>query len=85
MYCLKDNLKAKYNQPYFPEKEPDEQAVTNAIRLRKESETEPVEISKLLPRLRPVTAKPQDKYRYYVPKDLEQEASKLRTEWKPSS
>jgi HD superfamily phosphohydrolase len=34
VYCLKDELKAKYHQPYFPQKESDEQSVKNAIRLQ---------------------------------------------------
>ena len=28
MYCLKDEVKPKYHQPYFPEKEGDEQSDT---------------------------------------------------------
>jgi HD superfamily phosphohydrolase len=82
MYCLRDNLKAKYSQPYFPEKESDEQGVSNAIRLKVDGQEEPVEISKLLPRLRPVTEKPPDKVRYYIPKELQKEAERLRREWK---
>jgi HD superfamily phosphohydrolase len=81
LYCLTDRLKAKYTDPYYPEKEPDEQGISNAIRLHKEGFPNPVEISELLPRLRPVTEKPQDKYRFYVPKDLEAEVKKLRNEW----
>lgn len=82
MYCLTDKLKAKYTEPYYPEKEPDEQGISNAIRLQKGDLKQPVEISELLPRLRPVTEKPQDKYRFYVPKDMEREAKKLRDGWK---
>jgi hypothetical protein len=82
VYCLTDNLKAKYNQPYFPEKEPDEQGISNAIRLKIRDQTEPVEISQLLPRMRPLTKETVDRVRYYIPKDLESAAAKLRSEWK---
>jgi hypothetical protein len=85
MYCLTDKLKAKYTEPYYPEKEPDEQGISNAIRLRKEGLAGPVEISELLPRLHPVTEKPKDRYRFYVPKDMEGEAKKLRDGWKQAT
>lgn len=82
MYCLTDKLKAKYMEPYYPEKEPDEQGISNAIRLWQEAWKGPMEISELLPRLQPVTEKPKDRYRFYVPKDMEGEAKKLRDGWK---
>ncbi len=85
MYCLKDKVKAKYNQPYFPEKEADEQSVRNAIRLRIDGEKEPVEISTLLDRLKALTQEPLDRVRYYIPKDLQVQARKLQSEWKYSS
>jgi hypothetical protein len=56
--------------------------VGNAIRLAVEGRAEPVEISKLLPRLRPVTEKPPARVRYYVPKELQGEAETLRRDWK---
>lgn len=80
MYCLKDSVKAKYNRPYFPEKEPDEQSVKNAIRIMVDDK--PVEISSLLERLKPLTEEPVDRVRYYVPKELHQQAKKLRAEWR---
>ena len=52
MYLLKDKLKAKYNQPYFPEKEADEQSVKNANRILVDDK--PVEISSLFDRLKPI-------------------------------
>ena len=82
MYCLPDRLKAKYDQPYFPEKESDEQSVKNAIRVKVAGEPEPVEVSRLLPRLRPLTQEPVDRVRYYIPKDLHTEARKLRDAWR---
>ena len=82
MYCLKDRVKPKYNQPYFPEKEQDEQSVKNAIRVRSGNGA-PVEISTLLPRMQPLTEIPTGKVRYYVPGELKVEARKLRAEWKP--
>jgi hypothetical protein len=80
MYCLKDKVKAKYNQPYFPEKEEDDQIVKNAIRLVVDGK--PVEISGLLNRLKPLTQVPVDRVRYYIPKELHEEAKKLRAAWK---
>jgi HD superfamily phosphohydrolase len=82
MYCLRDNLKAKYHQPYFPEREADEQSVTNAIRVKVKGASEPVEISELLPRLQPLTQEAADRVRYYIPADLRTEAEKLRSNWK---
>jgi HD superfamily phosphohydrolase len=82
MYCLKDQVKAKYNQPYFPEKEADEQSVKNAIRIKIDGEKEPVEISILLDRLKALTQEPVDRVRYYIPKELQEQARKMRAEWK---
>lgn len=82
LYCLKDEVKGKYNQPYFPEKEADEQSVKNAIRLKIEGEKEPVEVSTLLDRLKPLTQEPVNRVRYYIPKDLQEQARKMRAEWK---
>ena len=81
MYCLRDRVKGKYNQPYFPEKESDEQSVKNAIRVIVKGEPRPIEVSRLLPRLKPLTQEPVDRYRYYVPKEIRSEAHKLRDEW----
>jgi uncharacterized protein len=81
MYCLRDRVKAKYHQPYFPEKESDEQSVKNAIRVIVEGETKPVEVSKLRPRLRPLTEVPVDRTRYYIPKDVKADANRLREKW----
>lgn len=82
MYCLTDRVKAKYNQPYVPEKEDDEQSVTNAIRIKLDGDPRPVEISRLLPRLMPVTQEPIHRVRYYIPKELRAEARTLRENWK---
>lgn len=81
MYVLKDTLKPKYNQPYFPEKETDEQSVKNAIRVLDTKGT-PVEVSKLLPRMQPVTSSAITRIRYYVPADMHQDVVKLRSDWK---
>jgi hypothetical protein len=80
MYCLKDQVKAKYNRPYFPEKEADEQSVKNAIRIMIGGR--PVEVSTLLERLKPLTQEPVDRVRYYIPKELHQAAKDLRVSWK---
>lgn len=85
MYCLKDEVKAKYNQPYFPEKEADEQSVKNSIRLRIDGEKELVEISTILDRLKPLTQEPVSRVRYYIPKELQEQARKIRAQWKDPS
>lgn len=81
MYCLRDTLKAKYYQPYFPEKESDEQTAKNAIRVKVDGDPQPIEISQLLPRLEPITRESKDRYRYYVPADIRAKATKLRDGW----
>ena len=83
-YCLRDQLKAKYNQPYFPEKESDEQSASNAIRILKSDSPHPVEVSQLLQRLHPITRESRDRFRYYVPGDVQPEAKKLLNQWKRS-
>ena len=82
MYCLVDRLKGKYNQPYFPEKEDDEQSVKNAIRVKVPGVAKPIEVSHLRDRLKPVTQAPADKVRYYIPKELQRDADTLRAQWK---
>jgi uncharacterized protein len=81
MYIRADLVKAKHNEPYFPEQDKEEQSVPNAIRIKIDGERVPVEISKLRPRLRPLTDKPLSRIRYYVPKEVQNEARKLRDEW----
>jgi hypothetical protein len=82
LYCLRDELKSKYMQPYVPEKETDEQSIKNAIRIRTDDAAEPREISQVLERLKPVTQRQGNRYRYYVPKDVQEAAVKLRAEWR---
>lgn len=82
MYCLEDRVKAKYMQPYFSEKQDDEQSVKNAIRIRVDGEPRPVEVSKLQPRLRSLTQEPVDRVRYYIPKELRNEARILSKKWR---
>lgn len=76
-YLLKDQLKGKYHQPYFPEKESDEQSAKNAIRIRVAGDPIPREISTLLPRLKPVTENPVDEIRYYVPAEVRSDVAKV--------
>jgi HD superfamily phosphohydrolase len=82
LYCLKDVVNPKYNQPYFPEKEEEEQTVKNSIRVRSADGTA-IEVSTLLPRLRSLTDMRTGKVRYYVPTELRVAAERLRNEWKP--
>lgn len=81
LYCLRDELKSKYMQPYLPEKELDEQSIKNAIRVRVDGASEPIEISEVLDRLKPVTKRQENRYRYYIPKDVQDAALKLREGW----
>lgn len=81
MYCLRDRLKAKYYEPYFPEKESEEQSVGTAIRVKLDGERKAVEVSELRPRLKPLTQEPFDRYRYYVPKEILTEVNQLRDAW----
>jgi HD superfamily phosphohydrolase len=85
-YCLKDEVKAKYNQPYFPEKENDQQSARNAIRVRAADDQRPVEISTVLGRLRPMTERPAASLvRYYLPGELRDKVQRLRNQWTPRS
>ena len=77
VYVLRDTLKAKYNQPYFPERESDEQSAKNAIRIRIDGEASPIEISRVLPRLKPITTETRDRFRYYVPPEAREAATKI--------
>ena len=81
-YCLCDQLEGKYNQPYFPEKESDEQSAKNVIWIMEDGAQRPTEISELLPRLKPITTEQRDRYRYYVPRDVRAAAQKPREQWK---
>jgi HD superfamily phosphohydrolase len=78
VYVLKDEVKGKYNQPYFPEKESDEQSARNAIRVLS-ADGKPQEISSLLPRLKPVTEEPPGEVRYYVPAEVREDVAELAT------
>ncbi len=83
LYCLLDQIKGKYYLPYYlPEKEPDVQSSGNAIRLLIDGV--PEEISGRLERLRNIVKEPVDRFRHYVPKDCENDARKLRAQWKTS-
>lgn len=80
-YCLKDQVDAKYHEPYFPEREGDEQSARNAIRINTASE-KPAEIATILPRLKAVTGKAAKSVRYYFPAELRSEVMRLRGQWK---
>jgi HD superfamily phosphohydrolase len=81
-YCLRDDLDPKYSQPYVREKEGEEQAVSNAIRILIAGSAQPIEISERLPRLQPLVDKLPPRVRFYVPKDLRDQAQKLQRDWK---
>jgi HD superfamily phosphohydrolase len=82
VHCLKDQVKAKYHQPYFPEKENDQQSARNAIRIRSGAGGKPVEISTILDRLQPVTEHPRlAQVRYYIPPDMRDEAVAIKDNW----
>jgi uncharacterized protein len=82
MYCLADRLEPKSGQPYIPGKESDEQSIHNAIRVRVDGMSRPVEVSELLPRLQPVTQKAAPRVRYFIPKELQAAANALRARWR---
>lgn len=75
MYCLTDRVKGKYSQPYREEKEVESQSAVNTIRVIVDGT--PMAIGEYLPRLSAVIAPPQDSIRYYVPKEIREEAKKL--------
>jgi HD superfamily phosphohydrolase len=83
-YALRDDLETRIYYAYFPEKEGDEQGPVNAILLKPEDTGQPTEISSLLPRLQAVTNKPAMQVRYYVPKEIREEAAQLRRSWEES-
>ena len=82
MYCLRDEVKPKYHQPYFPEKEGDEQSAKNAIRIVEGTQSPPTEISVLRPRLQPVTREQAVHVRHYVPCEVRPAVENLRASWK---
>ena len=75
MYCLADRIKGKYRQPYREEKDPEEQSAVNTIRILVDGQ--PVPIGEHLPRLKAVITPPADRIRYYVPKEIRQDAQDL--------
>jgi hypothetical protein len=81
-YVLKDDRKINIYSPYYPEKGHEEQAPANAIRIQDDKGTAPREISELLPRLEAVTEKPTQRVLYFVPKEIREEAEKLRRTWR---
>jgi hypothetical protein len=89
-FVLSDNLTEKLYEakrrdrgPYVPEPEGEEQVPSNAIRVIGD-DGKPVEITQVLSRLAAVTKEPVPQLRYYVPREVREEAAKLRANW-PSS
>jgi HD superfamily phosphohydrolase len=80
-YALRDDLKLSIYAPYETEKEEQEQSPYNAIFISPDEGGEPLEISKVLPRLSAFTGKRPQRYRYYVPKEIAIEVKELRTKW----
>jgi len=81
-YCLKDEIKPKYRIPYRPEKDPEEQTATNTIFV--EGDTgKPVEISSIMPRLRPISEVQVTRPRYFIPREVgvRSDIEKLAREW----
>jgi HD superfamily phosphohydrolase len=73
-YALRDDLKLTVYDPYVPEKEEKEQDPYNAIMIQPSQGGPPQEISRLLKRLSTVTGIREKRYRYYVPKDVRDDA-----------
>lgn len=76
-YALRDDLKLSIYAPYETEKEEQEQSPYNAIFICPDDSGEPMEISKVLPRLNAFTGKRQPRFRYYVPKEISTEVKEL--------
>jgi hypothetical protein len=77
-------VKPKYHQPYFPEKETDEQTPKTAIRVLESDQSTPTEISLLCPRLQPVAVRDIPTVRHYVPPEVREEVKALRASWNPT-
>lgn len=82
-YCLKDEIKAKYRMPYRPEKEKEQQTATNTIFVEDDSGKR-VEISTIMPRLRPISEVQVTRPRYFVPREtgVRLALERLSREWK---
>jgi HD superfamily phosphohydrolase len=83
LYLQIDRQKPKYHLPYFSEKETEEQSDVTAIRVMEDGGL--IEIDELLPRLKSITKRPVAVTRYYLPKELRDEAEKLRRDFRTSS
>lgn len=81
-YCFEDEIKAKYRMPYRPEKETDQQTPTNTIFVEDDAGS-PVEISTVMPRLRPISEVQVTRPRYFIPRDnpLREEVEQLARDW----
>lgn len=75
MYCLVDKIDGKYLRPYIEEKDPQNQSAVNTIRVMVDGK--PMAIGQHLPRLAAVIAKQEDRFCYYVPKEIRKEAVAL--------
>jgi HD superfamily phosphohydrolase len=82
-YVLRDNFETQVYSAYTPEPDTDDASPMNAIRVVRSAEEGPIEISQVLTRLQAVTNKAAETTRYYVPRELREEARKLREQWKP--
>jgi len=81
-YVLRDNFETQVYSAYTPEPDTEDASPMNAIRVVRSAEEGPVEISQVLTRLQAVTNKAAETTRYYVPRELREEARKLREQWK---
>ncbi len=76
-YVLRDDFKTKIYSAYEPERDQADASPINTIRILHDEES-PVEISELLPRLKAVTNKPKRNVRYYIPREIRDDALNLR-------
>lgn len=83
MYSLADKIDGKYLRPYIEEKDPQNQSAVNTIRVM--VDRKPMAIGQHLPRLAAVIAKPEDKFCYYVPKEIRAEAIALSQRMREST
>jgi len=80
-YVLRDDFETSIYSAYTPEPDTEDASPMNAIRVLRSTGDVPVEISQVLTRLQAVTNKPAETTRYYVPRELRNEANVLRSHW----
>ena len=76
VYLQIDKKKPKYLQPYYSERDAEEQTDETAIRILDEDRL--IAVDDFLPRLKPVTRRKTPLRQYYLPHEIRDEAERLR-------